>query len=264
VTWASLAVVLGGLSVFYATVYRERRDAVLKSIPASQGSGRAAVGGPFRLVDAKSGKPFTDVDLRGDFGLLYFGFTFCPDICPDELDKITEGLRKADGFEEKAHPDAPALVRPVFITIDPERDTAEAVAEYLEDFHPRFVGLVGSPDSVREAARAFRVYYHKTAEESDGGYLIDHSIICYLLDPNGDFVTFFGRNNTADDIADVVRRNVREWRRSNPGWRPGQGSGGSRTRSTGERQAMPKIEDDEAAVAVPSAPPVVAEGVAGG
>ena len=135
-------------------------------------------------MDSKN-RPFTDKDLLGSFALVYFGFTFCPDICPDELDKITDGLNLAD----KDSPNV--LVQPVFISIDPERDTPEVVGTYLQDFHPRFIGLTGTVEQVKAAARAYRVYYHKTGDDDEKDYLVDHSIIMYLGDKNGEVVTFY-------------------------------------------------------------------------
>lgn len=223
-----MAAVLGATYIFYRFAFLERKEEVMRSIPKQGAVGRAAVGGPFELVDTE-GKPFTDKDLLGNFALIYFGFTFCPDICPDELDKITEGINLAD----KAVSQVP--VTPVFISVDPERDTPAAVKAYLKDFHPRFVGLTGTMEQVKKAARAYRVYFHKTNEEK-GDYLVDHSIIMYMIDPNGDFLTFFGRNNTAEDIADVIRKNIRAWRMANPNWRPGE-RGRVRQETTGERQA---------------------------
>jgi protein SCO1 len=222
VTWGSALAVLGGMAFFYTTTFDKRKEEIIQQIPRQGAAGRAAVGGPFSLVDSKN-RPFTDKDLLGSFALVYFGFTFCPDICPDELDKITDGLNLAD----KDSPNV--LVQPVFISIDPERDTPEVVGTYLQDFHPRFIGLTGTVEQVKAAARAYRVYYHKT-NETNGDYLVDHSIIMYMIDPNGDFLTFFGRNNTAEDIAEVVGRNIREWRRQNPQWRVGETT---RVRSSG-------------------------------
>lgn len=147
ITWPGLVIVLGIMFWFYQQVFLKKKQEVIAAIPKQGAVGRAAVGGPFELLDAASGRPFTDRDLLGHFALIYFGFTFCPDICPDELDKITEGIDTA----EKQNPQVP--VTPVFISIDPERDTPDVVNEYLADFHPRFVGLTGTPEQGERGGR---------------------------------------------------------------------------------------------------------------
>merc|ERR1712127_419588 len=138
----------------------------------NKSTGQAMLGGPFSLVECKSKKTFTDSDLKGYWNVLYFGFTFCPDICPEELVKVTAAVKEADArLKEKSG----ESVRPVFISIDPERDGPDEVKAYVEEFDERMVGLTGSKEAVAEAARAYRVYYHKTDESTD--YLVDHSII---------------------------------------------------------------------------------------
>ncbi|CAI5471741.1 unnamed protein product [Closterium sp. Yama58-4] len=162
--------------------------------------GKAAIGGPFTLVDGQ-GKPFTEADLKGRWALLYFGFTFCPDICPSELIKIAQAV---DLVEKQVG----VRVVPVFISVDPERDTAEQVKEYVKEFHPRMIGLTGTPEQVKAAARAFRVYYMKTEEEGYD-YLVDHSIISYLMSPEFEFVKFFGRNHTPEGLADGIAGEIK-------------------------------------------------------
>ncbi|KVI11449.1 Copper chaperone SCO1/SenC, partial [Cynara cardunculus var. scolymus] len=136
--------------------------------------GKAAIGGPFNLLD-HDGISVTEKDFKGKWTLIYFGFTHCPDICPDELQKLAAAIDKIKGkagFE----------IVPVFISVDPERDTVEQVREYVKEFHPKLIGLTGHPDEIKKAARAYRVYYMKTEEEgSDGSdYLVDHSIIIIM------------------------------------------------------------------------------------
>jgi len=172
--------------------------------------GRASVGGDFTLVDAKTGKRFdTAKDLRGRFALLYFGFTHCPDVCPDELEKVAEVVNATT--EARRASGATALV-PVFITIDPQRDDRKRVAAYVEEFHPTMIGLVGSEKACGDAARKYRVYYRKTGDErATEDYLVDHSIITYLIDPNGDFVTFYGKNTTAEEVSRSVLEHMRDF-----------------------------------------------------
>ena len=171
--------------------------------------GRASVGGDFTLVDAKTGKRFdTAKDLRGRFALLYFGFTHCPDVCPDELEKVAEVV---DAVNEARGSSVNALV-PVFITIDPHRDDKKRVKAYVEEFHPAMIGLVGSEKACDDAARKYRVYHRKTGDErATKDYLVDHSIITYLIDPNGDFVTFYGKNTTAEEVSRSILEHARDF-----------------------------------------------------
>ncbi|KAL0336751.1 UNVERIFIED_CONTAM: protein SCO11, mitochondrial [Sesamum calycinum] len=163
--------------------------------------GKAAIGGPFNLID-HNGKSVTDKDFLGKWNLIYFGFTHCPDICPDELQKLASAI---DKIKEKSGLE----VVPVFISVDPERDTVEQVREYVKEFHPKLIGLTGSPDEVKNAARAYRVYYMKTEEEGSD-YLVDHSIVMYLMDPNMQFVKFFGKNVDTTSLADGVIQEIKQ------------------------------------------------------
>ncbi|PIA17909.1 SCO1-SenC-domain-containing protein, partial [Coemansia reversa NRRL 1564] len=157
-----------------------------------ESTGKADVGGPFELID-QDGKTRTDKSFQGQFLLIYFGFCHCPDICPDEMDKIGEALELLD-----RDPKTKGVVQPVFITCDPQRDSPEAIKEYLKQFHPKFVGLTGSIDQVRSACKAYRVYFSKppkVAENQD--YLVDHSIFSYFMDPDGTFVDVYGKDKSA-------------------------------------------------------------------
>lgn len=140
--------------------------------PAARNTG---VGGPFVLI-GHHGQPVTDRDFADQYMLIYFGFTYCPDICPTELAVM------ASAVEQVA---APADVAPIFITIDPERDTPEAMADYVALFHPRMVGLTGSEAQIAEAARAYRVFYQRVESAEFEDYLMDHSSFVYLVDPDG-------------------------------------------------------------------------------
>ena len=118
------------------------------------------------------------VPLAGEFALLYFGFTFCPDICPEELEKIAEAM---DLVEARTG----VKVQPVFISVDPERDTPAKIKEYVAEFHPRMIGLTGGMEAVKQVSKKYRVYFSKTGESSTD-YLVDHSIIHYFIDPAGE------------------------------------------------------------------------------
>ena len=165
-----------------------------------QSSGAALIGGPFSLVGA-DGKPVTDRDFRGRYMLIFFGFTHCPDICPAELQVIAQAL---DQLGDKAK-----TVVPIFITLDPERDTPQAMANYVKSFGPNFVGLTGSPEAIAAAAKAYRVAYSKVEnKESAGDYSVDHSALVYLMDPEGRYVTHFSYGLSADQMAEKLGKSL--------------------------------------------------------
>ncbi|KAL6003364.1 Protein SCO1 1, mitochondrial [Asimina triloba] len=174
------------------------------STTVKQGSsvGKAAIGGPFKLVN-HDGKTVTDRDFLGKWTLIYFGFTHCPDICPDELQKLADAVDKIRALSGTE-------IVPVFISVDPERDTVEQVRDYVKEFHPNLIGLTGNADEIRQVARAYRVYYMKT-EEEESDYLVDHSIVMYLMDPDMEFVKFFGKNYDVNTLAEGIIKESR-WR----------------------------------------------------
>ena len=155
---------------------------------------REPVGGAFSLVD-HTGKPRRDTDYRGRLLLLYFGFTFCPDVCPTDLQAIAQTLERLG--------EAAEAVQPLFVTLDPERDTPARLASYVTFFHPRLVGLTGDADSIREAARAYKVYYAKVPSSND--YTIDHSGYVYLMDRAGNYLGFFPPGTPPERMVDVIR-----------------------------------------------------------
>jgi protein SCO1/2 len=161
-----------------------------------QSSGTALIGGPFSLTGT-DGKTVTDRDFRGRYMLVFFGFTHCPDICPAELQVIAQAL---DQLGDKAK-----RVVPIFITVDPERDTPAAMAEYVKSFGPNFVGLTGSPEAIAAAAKAYRVAYSKVEnKDSAGDYTVDHSALVYLMDLEGRYVTHFAYGTSAQEIAEKL------------------------------------------------------------
>lgn len=163
-------------------------------------SGKALIGGPFALI-GKDGKTVTDQDFRGRHMLVFFGFTHCPDICPAELQVMASAL---DGLG----PDADKVV-PIFITLDPERDTPEVVSEYVENFGPNFVGLSGSPEAIAKAAKAYRVSYQKFQDDTMGyDYTIDHSSLAYLMGPDGEYITHIPYGTSASKMTETLRRNL--------------------------------------------------------
>jgi protein SCO1/2 len=184
---------------------------VLMASPASaQGSSRSAaelmdavmwnrepIGGAFSLTD-QTGKIRTDADFRGQLLLVYFGFTYCPDICPTDLQAISLAM-------DQLGADA-AKVQPLFITLDPERDTAEHLAQYVPLFHPRLIGLTGSLSDVAKAADAYRVFYKrvKTGDKPDD-YTLDHTAFIYLVDRDGKYLGFFPPGTDAPRLVEMIR-----------------------------------------------------------
>lgn len=162
------------------------------------------IGGPFTLTD-HHGQPFSyPADLKGAYALIYFGFTHCPDICPEELEKISQAL-------DMVNKALPGRLQPLFISCDPERDSPAAITEYLQDFHPTIIGITGPLDRVKEAARLFRVYFKaaKTGSSESGDYLVDHTIFYYLMSPDGEYVAHFGRDHQPKEVADTILQIMR-------------------------------------------------------
>jgi protein SCO1/2 len=158
-------------------------------------SGTALVGGPFELV-AQTGATVRDEDFRGKYMLISFGYTYCPDVCPMELQVISAAL---DRLGEKGKD-----IQPIFITIDPERDTPQVLAQYMPNFHPRYLGLTGSQEAIDKVAKEYRVYYAKTDNSSGADYLMDHSSIIYLMDKQGTFLKHFSYGTDAKALAAAI------------------------------------------------------------
>jgi protein SCO1/2 len=167
------------------------------AVPQNE-SGEAAVGGPFTLTD-QNGVIRRDQEFRGKHMLVFFGFTTCPDVCPTTLSVLKAALEKIDLKADR--------VTPVFITVDPERDTPEILKPYLAAFSPRFVGLTGSLADVTAAARVYRVYFQKRPQPG-GPYTMDHSSIIYLMGPDGKYVTHYTVEQGPDGIADDLAKRL--------------------------------------------------------
>ncbi|XP_010558375.1 PREDICTED: protein SCO1 homolog 1, mitochondrial [Tarenaya hassleriana] len=210
VSWMSffLLVATGVGLIFYYDREKKRHIEEInnksKAVKEGPSAGKAAIGGPFSLL-RDDGKRVSEKDFKGKWSIIYFGFTHCPDICPDELIKLSAAI---DKIKEKSGIE----VVPVFISVDPERDTVQQVHEYVKEFHPNLVGLTGTPEEIKSVARAYRVYYMKT-EEEDSDYLVDHSIVMYLMSPEMDFVKFYGKNHDVDSLTDGVIKAMREYRK---------------------------------------------------
>ena len=169
--------------------------------PAANGPATVNLGGPFSLTD-QDGKIVTDKDYAGRYMLVYFGYTYCPDVCPTSLAAIGRAM---DILETKDAALA-ARIQPIFITIDPERDTPALMKSYVKNFHPRLIGLTGTPEQIAAVAKAYKVYYAKAVDKGApaDSYLMDHSSITYLMGPDGKFVTHFAHGTTPDAMAEKL------------------------------------------------------------
>lgn len=161
-------------------------------------TGQADVGGPFRLTD-QHGKTVSDADFRGRYMLIYFGYSFCPDVCPTTLAVMAQALDKLGGDARR--------VTPIFITIDPERDTPQVLADYMKAFGSSFVGLTGSVAAIKEAEKKYRVYALKKPLEK-GAYGMDHSSVLYLMGPNGKMISFYDEAISPDALAKELKQKI--------------------------------------------------------
>lgn len=164
---------------------------------STEGSGKPSIGGPFALTD-QTGARVTEANFAGQYMLIYFGFTFCPDVCPTELQVMSNALAELGEDAQK--------IQPILITIDPERDTPEVLATYVKQFDPRLIGLTGSLNDMAAVAKAYRVYYEKVKDDSSSAdYTMDHSSVVYLMGPDGEFLTFFGPGTSPDKMAEKIK-----------------------------------------------------------
>ena len=157
---------------------------------------REPIGGAFALIDQR-GVRRTDADFRDKLMLVYFGFTYCPDICPTDLQNIGLALDRLGPAGE--------AVQPLFVTLDPERDTAAHLADYVGLFHPRLIGLTGDGDAIRKAADAYKVFYARVPRSDGSDYTVDHSAFIYVMDRGGRYLGFFPPGTPPDRMADVIR-----------------------------------------------------------
>jgi cytochrome oxidase Cu insertion factor (SCO1/SenC/PrrC family) len=162
-------------------------------------AGEALIGGPFELTD-QNGTPVTDQTFKGRLMLIYFGFTFCPDACPTALGVMSAAVDKLDVAADR--------VVPILITVDPDRDTPEVLKDYVSNFHPHMMGLTGTKEQTAQATKAYRVFYQKAAGTTPDDYLMDHTLLIYLMDGDGKYITHFGPDATPDQIADEIRKHL--------------------------------------------------------
>ena len=164
----------------------------------------ATIGGPFELV-SETGETVRWADFDGQWRMVYFGYTYCPDVCPFDVQRMMGGYNTF----AKAHPDLAKAVTPIFITVDPERDTPEIVAEFTDAFSPALLGLTGTQEQIDAAAKAFVVYHAKGAVTENGGYLMDHSNQGYLFDPQGNPIALLPVDESAAGVAAELEKWVR-------------------------------------------------------
>jgi cytochrome oxidase Cu insertion factor (SCO1/SenC/PrrC family) len=186
---AVLALISAGVAALLVTRADDQPAAA-----AVTSHGTALVGGPFTLTD-HTGARVSDADFRGRWMLVFFGYTYCPDVCPLDLQVMVEARELLPAAEA-------AKLAPIFITVDPERDTVEQLASYVTLFDPALIGLTGSRAEIDAAIRAYRVYARKAEGGAAGdGYLVDHSAFTYLMGPDGAYVTHFGHGTTPEQMA---------------------------------------------------------------
>jgi cytochrome oxidase Cu insertion factor (SCO1/SenC/PrrC family) len=160
--------------------------------------GRGTVGGPFTLTD-QAGRQRSDTEFRGKLMIIYFGYTYCPDVCPTDLMAITQAL--------DAMGPAAQGIQPVFITIDPERDT-KLLGDYVSAFHHSLVGLTGSPEEIRKVANSYKAFYSKVKDERSGDYSIDHAGVVYLMGRSGEYLGFMPPQTGPDRLIEILRKHL--------------------------------------------------------
>ncbi len=161
----------------------------------------ARIGGDFTLTD-QNGKKVSFSDFDGQYRILYFGYSYCPDVCPVDLQQLMAGLR----VFEKNNPERAAKIQPIFISIDPARDTPGVLKDYVGAFHPRLIGLTGSEQEIKDAADKYLILYNKQEPNAEGGYLLDHSRQAYLFGPRGEPIALLPYDGTPQDIAAEIDR----------------------------------------------------------
>lgn len=164
----------------------------------------ARIGGPFTLTD-QDGRTVRSGDFAGKYLMVYFGYTFCPDVCPTGVQRLTQGYR----LFEKADPAAAARLQPIFISVDPERDTPAALKQFVGNFHPGLIGLTGTPEQIAAVAKSYAVYYRRTGKPGARDYLMDHSDVTYLMGPDGAPIALVPQDGTPQAIEAVLAQWVK-------------------------------------------------------
>ncbi|GLH08413.1 SCO1-like protein, mitochondrial [Gryllus bimaculatus] len=212
VTWKSVGITAcigGGLLMYMQYLKAAKEQKILRE--RQRALGKASIGGHFELTDHNKKKRKSD-EFLGQWILIYFGFTHCPDVCPDELEKIVAVVNKLD--QDSSVP----KIQPIFITVDPVRDTPEVVGQYIKEFSPKLIGLTGNVEEVEKVCRAYRVYFSAGPRDRDDDYIVDHTIITYLVNPDGQFVDYYGQTKKVDEICDSILINIAKYGQLQSSW----------------------------------------------
>ena len=198
-TTLALAVFLAALIGVAVSVFLVRGGDQTGQPGTVRTTGRALIGGPFALTD-HTGQPRTEKDLLGKYALISFGYSHCPDVCPTTLQTMSEALEALGPLAER--------IRPVFVTVDPERDTVARLKTYHDAFDKRFMMLTGSVTAIAKAAKAYKVGYNKMKPNADGSYLVNHSALIYLMGPKGDYITHYPYKIDPKKLAEALRKRL--------------------------------------------------------
>lgn len=204
-SWRTLAIsslIAGGWfsAVFYLRLLKE--DEWEKERVRSLG--KAAIGGAFDLVNSEN-RPVSNKDFLGKWVLIYFGFTHCPDVCPEEIEKMVEVYHRTKKISPKNE------IVPLFISVDPDRDTPEIVKKYCAEFSPHIIGLTGNKEQIKVVSKNYRVYFSPGPKSADKDYIVDHTIIMYLINPDGEFVDYYGQTKNAEMVSNAVLINMKKF-----------------------------------------------------
>ena len=161
----------------------------------------ATIGGPFTLT-GEHGKPVSNTDFAGKYRIVYFGYTFCPDVCPVDMQNLGGAMRLLD----QQDPALSARIQPIFITVDPARDTPAVLKEFTDAFYPRLLGLTGDPETIAKVAKKYAIYYKAEAPASGGGYLVNHSRQAYLMSPEGKPLALLPIDESPAAVAKEIER----------------------------------------------------------
>jgi protein SCO1/2 len=195
--YSSLFAILAGLLALFLTAC----SPAATEAPPLQG---ASIGGPFTLTD-QDGRQVRDSDFHGKYRLVYFGFSYCPDVCPVDLQSIGQALRQL----EKSDPAIAAKIQPIFISVDPARDTPAVLKQFVGAFHPRLIGLTGTPEQIAEMAKRHGVYYARQGDPAAKEYMVDHSRIALLFGPTGEPISIVPHEKGAEAIAAELKHWVK-------------------------------------------------------
>lgn len=204
-TWRRLGISTALAAAWFSLIYYIRMEKEREWEKERQRSlGKAAIGGSFDLVDTNN-KPVSNRDFLGKWLLIYFGFTHCPDVCPEEIEKMVEVYHRTKKFYPKAE------IVPLFISVDPDRDTPEIVKKYCAEFSPEIIGLTGNREQIKVVSKNYRVYFSPGPKSKDKDYIVDHTIIMYLINPDGEFVDYYGQTRDAEMVTNAVLINMKKY-----------------------------------------------------